>query len=121
MFDQNKIDKLRQFVKLQNDEHSETIEFLLMACNNLSYMSSELASAIVKELEFELKWYEANYEIIEKEVTVVKKYSELQEKEDKTDIHTEHCCAEHGCKYNDENCTVVNRILEQTFLCEECK
>jgi hypothetical protein len=36
------------------------------------------------------------------------------------DVHTEHCCIIHGCKYNDENCTVANGIKTQSFPCEWC-
>ena len=25
----------------------------------------------------------------------------------KSDVHTTHCCAKHGCKYGDKDCTVV--------------
>jgi hypothetical protein len=42
------------------------------------------------------------------------------------DQHTEHCCKEHGCKYNAENrdfdpCTVTSGEEEQSFPCEECE
>lgn len=36
------------------------------------------------------------------------------------DVHTEHCCYWHGCKYNDEKCTVVSGDLDQSGPCEEC-
>ena len=38
-----------------------------------------------------------------------------------TDVHTEHCCLKHGCKYGeDESCTVVQKIEKQSYPCEEC-
>lgn len=37
------------------------------------------------------------------------------------DVHTEHCCIKHGCKYCDEDCTVMSGELEQSFMCEECE
>ena len=37
------------------------------------------------------------------------------------DVHTEHCCIHHGCKYCDENCTVMNQEKEQSFSCEDCE
>ncbi len=42
------------------------------------------------------------------------------------DVHTEHCCAVHGCKYMDSDCTVYdsayNRPLKkQSFICETCE
>jgi hypothetical protein len=37
------------------------------------------------------------------------------------DVHTEHCCIKHGCKYGDNNCTVENRHKPQSYLCEMCR
>ena len=38
------------------------------------------------------------------------------------DVHTEHCCIVHGCKYNeDELCTVMNGNRKQSHPCEYCK
>lgn len=37
-----------------------------------------------------------------------------------TDVHTEHCCKIHGCKYGDKDCTVVNELKIQSFPCESC-
>lgn len=37
------------------------------------------------------------------------------------DVHTEHCCVLHGCKYSDDDCTVVTRNKMQSFTCERCK
>jgi hypothetical protein len=37
-----------------------------------------------------------------------------------TDVHTEHCCIEHGCKYGDEGCPVENLQKIQSFPCESC-
>ncbi len=36
------------------------------------------------------------------------------------DIHTEHCCKDHGCKYGAANCTVASGQLKQSFECEAC-
>jgi hypothetical protein len=38
-----------------------------------------------------------------------------------TDVHTEHCCVVHGCKYNDPHCSVVGYNIPQSFLCEYCE
>ena len=35
------------------------------------------------------------------------------------DVHTEHCCAYCGCKYRDDNCTVVKGPKLQSFRCGE--
>lgn len=38
-----------------------------------------------------------------------------------TDVHTEHCCLQHGCKYGkDDTCTVVTGKAPQSFPCEDC-
>lgn len=37
------------------------------------------------------------------------------------DVHTEHCCEIHGCKYGDEKCTVLTRAATQSDLCETCE
>lgn len=36
------------------------------------------------------------------------------------DVHTEHCCLGHGCKYRDPNCTVENGTKPQSWDCEQC-
>ena len=36
------------------------------------------------------------------------------------DVHTEHCCSKHGCKYEDKDCTVVYGKKVQSHPCEEC-
>jgi hypothetical protein len=41
--------------------------------------------------------------------------------ESKKDVHTEHCCVRHGCKYSqDFFCTVVKGEKPQSFICESC-
>lgn len=35
-------------------------------------------------------------------------------------VHTSHCCIEHGCKYGDKNCPVVNGKVKQLYYCENC-
>lgn len=36
------------------------------------------------------------------------------------DVHTEHCCAIHGCKYGKEDCTVYAGGKPQSYACESC-
>jgi len=36
------------------------------------------------------------------------------------DVHTEHCCWVHGCKYSDPDCTVTTNQAKQSYPCEEC-
>lgn len=36
------------------------------------------------------------------------------------DVHTEHCCIHHGCKYCEDDCPVTSGEKVQSYLCEEC-
>lgn len=36
------------------------------------------------------------------------------------DVHTEHCCILHGCKYGNKNCTVTTGKAQQSYACESC-
>jgi len=36
------------------------------------------------------------------------------------DVHTEHCCKDHGCKYGDKDCPVVIGTAIQAHPCELC-
>ena len=36
------------------------------------------------------------------------------------DVHTEHCCFVHGCKYGDDDCSVKTGKKMQSFPCEMC-
>ncbi len=40
-----------------------------------------------------------------------------------SDVHTEHCCLTHGCKYGnvDNECTVVSGEEKQSYPCENCE
>lgn len=49
-----------------------------------------------------------------------KGYSEGQAKRSEG-VHASHCCVEHGCKYGDKNCPVVQGMIEQKHPCEDCE
>lgn len=36
------------------------------------------------------------------------------------DVHTQHCCKFHGCKYGEEDCPVTTGQKSQQFPCEFC-
>lgn len=36
-------------------------------------------------------------------------------------VHRTHCCLEHGCKYGEEDCPVVNKLVVQTYPCYDCE
>lgn len=38
----------------------------------------------------------------------------------KKNVHTEHCCFVHGCKYGDDDCPVEGGVQIQSFKCEAC-
>jgi hypothetical protein len=42
---------------------------------------------------------------------------EIAEKETGKDVHTEHCCKDCGCKYGDDDCTVVTKTRVQSYDC----
>lgn len=35
-------------------------------------------------------------------------------------VHETHCCVLHGCKYQEEDCPVTNRLIPQQYICESC-
>jgi len=39
----------------------------------------------------------------------------------RTNVHTEHCCLKHGCKYGNALCPVATGRQPQSFLCEACE
>lgn len=55
-----------------------------------------------------------------KEVRFQRRLRIYQNRNKPKDVHTEHCCKEHGCKYDDEDCPVVQGKKEQSFPCESC-
>jgi len=42
------------------------------------------------------------------------------EPEHNLDVHTEHCCIVHGCKYRDADCTVETGQKRQSGACQIC-
>jgi hypothetical protein len=46
----------------------------------------------------------------------------MREPVERRDVHTEHCCVIHGCKYGKEDeCTVSTGAKAQSFKCELCE
>lgn len=43
------------------------------------------------------------------------------EHEDNKDVHTEHCCVRHGCKYSHSDCPVEAKKKRQSYHCESCE
>ena len=46
-------------------------------------------------------------------------FPELPESE--KDVHTRHCCVDHGCKYGDDDCPVETGVKPQEHPCEVCQ
>lgn len=40
---------------------------------------------------------------------------------DRMGVHAAHCCPVHGCKYGDEYCPVVLRLIKPLSICEDCE
>jgi hypothetical protein len=40
--------------------------------------------------------------------------------ESERNVHTEHCCIVHGCKYGDHDCPVQTKKQQQSSECEAC-
>jgi len=40
--------------------------------------------------------------------------------EEEKDVHTEHCCYRHGCKYGKDDCSVETGDKQQSHPCEQC-
>lgn len=40
---------------------------------------------------------------------------------DPRDVHTEHCCTTHGCRYGGGDCTIISGEKPQSFPCEFCE
>ncbi len=41
-------------------------------------------------------------------------------KNQEKNVHTEHCCVLHGCKYGDDNCPIWLGWQKQSYCCESC-
>lgn len=55
-------------------------------------------------------------------VKMVRRDTVVTEVEITTDVHTEHCCWQHGCQYGGDktNCTVLSGLRPQSHMCEMC-
>lgn len=51
-------------------------------------------------------------------MSLAKEVPETRESE--RNVHTEHCCLVHGCKYGNDECPVATKKQRQTHLCEMC-
>lgn len=56
----------------------------------------------------------------QKYLMILKKLKMSDNKGKISDACTSHCCVYHGCKYNDEDCTVLSFKGEQEHTCPYC-
>ena len=54
--------------------------------------------------------------MIKLDITYYDGYNDSLEK----NVHTEHCCILHGCKYGDDTCPVWLGYQRQSYRCEAC-
>ena len=52
--------------------------------------------------------------------TLLPPYDMIRRANQIKDVHTEHCCKEHGCKYGEDDCPVVTGKKIQSYPCEIC-
>lgn len=68
---------------------------------------------------YDLSFNQLTVSELEHMITLIQNVKKLLSPDEK-DVHTEHCCYVHGCKYNDEDCTVVSGFKKQSYPCEDC-
>ena len=73
--------KLAVYTNLMADSYQEAIDTMCQLSRYSDYLSAQLYSALVIEMERALKNFEENYEIVEEERTVTHTVVELREKE----------------------------------------
>lgn len=56
------------------------------------------------------------------QVKMVRRDTVITQIEITTDVHTEHCCWQHGCEYggDETTCTVLSGLRPQSHMCEQC-
>lgn len=93
-------------------EKSVLKDQIIIAEDKIDKQEEEEAWKRFNEKEIERHAAESGLRNLSKSKKVLKKLSDKN-----TDVHTEHCCKDCGCKYNDEDCTVVTGLKPQTFKC----
>lgn len=91
--------------------------------------TSEFHNMVKRIIECETKSLRERVDSLEKTIKIitdsaVKKSTPVQEYKNNfggKNVHTEHCCIEHGCKYGENSyCPVVNGFQKQSYPCEQC-
>jgi hypothetical protein len=73
-----------------------------------------IPEALVAQAQMMDTFGPSQVKLVRREITTI-------EVEVLSDVHTEHCCAMHGCKYgDDQECTVFMALKPQAYACEEC-
>lgn len=99
--------------------------FIQFGCETgrISCKEPNKSNVPVHEQRIEINWKDWTSKDIEKSkpkyVKVAKQPTSVTSAKD---VHTEHCCSIHGCKYGeDSDCTVVRYGAPQSFPCEYCQ
>lgn len=72
--------ELKKYTELCCDESQEVCDILTHIVGYPDYISKSLYNSIVKELDWNLRNYEANYNIVEREEKITHKTKDLVEK-----------------------------------------
>lgn len=99
------------------DEHSELLSIDEIVKDGMFDMDLELMKRWKKKFESLVELMDKRIRKEEFGNPIVVKENDMNRE---TDVHTEHCCSIHGCKYNDPNCSVTTGKRPQSFPCESC-
>jgi len=108
---------------ITGDESVSNIYYLARRGDNIDavdipeelYVAYVSACAAFDEIQKQLSEIYAN-EVVPRYQADFEKRRDGQNK----DVHTEHCCVVHGCKYGDRDCPVANKVKVQSYRCESC-
>lgn len=95
---------------LQEQDDKVIAEWARIFC-----LSRKLRHSVQQSMEDAALFITEEYDIVHPEIFETEK-----EKESNKDVHTEHCCLEHGCKYGEDDCPVAAGRKVQSYPCESC-
>jgi hypothetical protein len=70
--------ELEEYSKYEGTELGEVCGAIISTSYNLDYVSDEFAEALIKEMKDQLRNFKKNFEWIEREETVTRKFKELE-------------------------------------------
>lgn len=72
--------ELEEYAAYEGTELGEVCEAIINVSRNLDYISEEFADAVVKEIQSQLVNFKENFEWVEREETITRKYKDLEDK-----------------------------------------